>query len=337
MMKISFTQASLLKGAGLGAAVLGLSLAATTAAAQEYPTKPITIVAPYGAGGASDLASRTLAGVMPNYIGQPMMVINRAGAGGVTGSAFVAKGKADGYTLLLARIGSQSVSPAMKSRMPYKYDDFTMIGILELNPVICATAADKPYKTLEDVIDAVRANPGKLSYSSAGVGSFLHITVPFVLDTAGIPNANKAMKHIPYKGGGNAATAVVGGHVDFICTNSGALSGHIQSGKLRALLVTTKERLSWAPDVPTVSELGYPELEKLIGWSGLFGPPGMDPAVVKKLRDALQEVKDDKAWNKFTKALGSVPYILDGPDTKDFVDTQYNAFKALVEKLNMKI
>ncbi len=336
-MKTSFTQALLRKGAGFAAAVLGVSLAATVAVAGEYPEKPITLVAPYGAGGASDLAARTLAGVMPNYIDEPVMVVNRTGAGGVTGSTFVAKGKADGYTLLLARIGSQSVSPAMKSRMPYKYDDFTMIGTLELNPVLCATAAEKPYETLQDIVDAVKADPGKLSYSSAGVGSFLHITVPFVLDTVGIPNANKAMKHIPYKGGGKAATAAVGGHVDFICTNSGALSGHIKSGKLRALLVTTKERLSWAPDVPTVSELGYPELEKMIGWSGLFGPPNMDPAVVKTLRDALQKVKADKDWIKFTEALGSVPYILDGPATKEFVDGQYNAFKALVEKLNMKI
>ena len=336
-MKYSFTRNSFCKTAAVAFAACSMSLAATVVVADTYPSKPITIVAPYGAGGASDLASRTLAGVMPSYVGQPVMVVNRTGAGGVTGSAYVAKTRADGYTLLLSRIGSQSVSPAMKSRMPYEYDDFTMIATLELNPVLCATAADKPYNTLKDIIDAVKANPRKLSYSSAGVGSFLHITVPFVLDTAGIPNANRAMKHIPYKGGGNAATAAVGGHVDFICTNSGALSGHIKSGKLKALVVTTKERLDWAPDVPTAAELGYPQLEKMIGWSGLFGPPDMDPAVVKTLRDALQKVKEDKAWNKFTIALGSVPYILDGPGTKEFVDGQYNAFKALVDKLGMKI
>jgi tripartite-type tricarboxylate transporter receptor subunit TctC len=115
------------------------------------------------------------------------------------------------------------------------------------------------------------------------------------------------------------------------------LAGHIKSGKLRALLVSTKDRLDWAPDVPTVSELGYPKLEKMVGWSGLFGPSNMDPATVKILRDALQKVKVDKAWNKFTKALGSVPYILDGPGTKKFVDEQYTAFKTLVDKLGMGI
>ena len=185
---------------------LAVGLAAGTALAAEYPSKPVTLVAPYSAGGASDLASRTLASVAPTYLGQPVLVVNRTGAGGVTGSTFVNKSKPDGYTLLLARIGSQSVSPAMKANIPYKYNDFTMIGILELNPVICATASSKPYQSMKDLIDAVKANPGKLSFSSAGVGSLLHIAVPFVLDTVGVENAKTAMNHVPYKGGGQAAT-----------------------------------------------------------------------------------------------------------------------------------
>ena len=109
------------------------------------------------------------------------------------------------------------------------------------------------------------------------------------------------------------------------------------SGKLRPLMVTTKERVAVAPDAPTASELGYPQLERLVGWSGLFGPPNMPEDVTAKLRDMLQKVKEDKAWNKFTKALGSVPYILDGPATKEFVDGQFNAFNDLVKKLDMKI
>jgi len=318
------------------AAALAVGLGAGSAFA-EYPAKPITLVAPYGAGGASDMASRTLASVAPKYLGQPVMVVNRTGAGGVTGSTFVNKSKADGYTLLLARIGSQSVSPAMKANIPYKYNDFTMIGVLELNPVICATASSKPYKSLKELMDAIKANPGKLSFSSAGVGTLLHIAVPFLLDSVGIADPKGAMNHIPYKGGGNAATAAVGGHVDLVCTNSSALAGHIASGKLRPLLVTTKKRVDVAPDAPTAAELGYPQLERLIGWSGLFGPPNMPEGEVAKLRAMLQDVKKDKAWNKFTKALGSVPNILDGPETKAFVDGQYTAFRELVDKLDMRI
>jgi len=284
----------------LKAGVIGVTatFAFATQAVAEYPTKPITIVAPYGAGGASDLASRTMASVLPSYIGQPVLVVNRTGAGGVTGSTFVNKSKPDGYTLLLARIGSQSVSPAMKANIPYKYDDFTMLAVIELNPVICATSSEKPYKTMKDLVDAVKAKPGELSFSSAGVGSMLHVAVPLVLNEMGVENPKEAMNHVPYKGGGNAATAAVGGHVDLVCTNSSALAGHIAGGKLR---------------------------------------PGMEPAVADKLRAALQKVKEDKAWNKFTKALGSVPYILDGPETKAFVDKQFKAFNSLVEKLGMKI
>jgi tripartite-type tricarboxylate transporter receptor subunit TctC len=323
------------------ATVAGVSLTAglamSAAIAAEYPTKPITLVAPYGAGGASDMASRTLSSVAPSYLGQPMLVVNRTGAGGVTGSTFVSKSKPNGYTLLLARIGSQSVSPAMKANIPYKYDEFTMIGILELNPVICATASTKPYKSMKDFIAAVKAKPGELSYSSAGVGTLLHIAVPLVLDAVGVANPLDAMNHIPYKGGGAAATAAVGGHVDLVCTNSSALAGHIEGGKLRALMITTAERQSVAPDAPTARELGWPQLEVLVGWSGLFGPPGMDEATTAKLRGMLQKVKKDRAWNKFTKALGSVPHILDGPETIKFVDDQYGAFKALVDKLGMRI
>lgn len=317
-----------------GAAIAVLS---STAYAADYPSKPITLVAPYSAGGASDMASRTMASVLPGYLNQPVLVVNRTGAGGVTGSTFVNKAKPDGYTLLLARIGSQSVSPAMKANIPYKYDDFTMLAVIELNPVICATASSKPYKTMKELIDAVKAKPGELSFSSAGVGSMLHVAVPLVLSMMDVKNPKDAMNHIPYKGGGAAATAAVGGHVDLVCTNSSALASHIAGGKLRPLMITTKERQAVAKDAPTARELGFPQIEVLVGWSGIYGPPGMDPAVAKKIRDALQKVKKDKAWNKFTKALGSVPYILDGPDTKKFVDAQFSAFNKLVSDLGMRI
>jgi tripartite-type tricarboxylate transporter receptor subunit TctC len=305
--------------------------------AEGYPSKLITLVAPYSAGGASDLAARTLASVAPTYLGQPVLVVNRTGAGGITGSATVNKARPTGYTLLLARIGSQSIAPAMRQLMPYKYDDFTMIGLLELNPVLCATAVTKPYKSLQTLIAAVRARPGELRYSSAGTGSLLHIAVPYLLDTVGVKDARNAMRHVPYKGGGQAASAAVAGDVDLVCTNSSALAGYIAAGKLRPLLVTTKRRIAVAKSAPTVGELGYPQLQKLIGWSALFGPPNLPPEVVAKLRDMLQKVKTDKAWNRFTTALGSVPRILDGPTTKKFVDGQYKAFSDLVAKLEMKI
>lgn len=323
---------ALVASAGLAVAMLG-----TSALAGDYPTKAITLVAPYGPGGASDLAARTLSSVAPSYIGQPVMVVNRTGAGGAVGSAIVNKSRPDGYKLLLARIGSQAVSPAMKANMPYAYDDFTMLGLLELNPVLCATSADKPYQTFGDLIDAVNANPGTLSYASSGIGTLLHLAVPFALDAAGVENATDAIRHVPYKGGGAAVTAVVGGQVDVVCTNAPALASHIEAGTVRPLVVTTASRISMAPDTPTAAELGFPEMEVLVGWSALYGPPNMDAETVAVLENMLAQVAEDKAWNKFTKALGSIPQIRSSADTKAFVDAQVAAFSAVVEKLGMKI
>jgi tripartite-type tricarboxylate transporter receptor subunit TctC len=321
-----------------GTLAVPLAIAAgTSMAAAEYPTKPITLVAPYGPGGASDLASRTLASTAPAYLGQPVLVINRTGAGGVTGSTFVYNAKPNGSTLLLARIGSQTVSPAMKSKIPYEYDKFTYLGLLEINPVICATSVEKPYKSLADLKKAIEDNPGQISYSSAGVGTLLQVAAVMILDQVGIKDPIKAAIHVPFKGGGNAATAAATGQVDFVCTNSSALLGHIQGGKLHPLLVTTPERLADVPDAPTVRELGYPTLEVLVGWSGLVGPPGLPKEVVDKWAAVLQKVKADKSWNRFTTRLGSVPQILSPDETVKFVKKQYETFSSLVERLGMRI
>ena len=134
----------------------------------KYPSKPITLVAPYGPGGASDLAARTLAAAVNKYIGQPVVVINRTGAGGVTGSAYVSKRAGDGYTLLLGRVGCSCLVPALNKTIPYKWDDFTFIGMLELNPFVYVVKADSPYKTLKELTDDMKKNPGKLSFSNSG-------------------------------------------------------------------------------------------------------------------------------------------------------------------------
>lgn len=320
-----------------GALVAPLALvAATSMAAAEYPSKPITLVAPYGPGGASDLASRILASVVPQYLGEPVLVINRTGAGGVTGSAFVYNSKRDGYTVMLARIGSHTVAPAMKT-IPYEYDKFTYLGLLEVNPVICATATTKPYKTLNDLIDAIKKNPGKISYSSAGIGTLLQVAAVMMMDQVGIKDPIKAAIHVPFKGGGNAATAAFTGQVDFVCTNSSALMSGILGGKLRALMVTTPKRLSEIPDTPTVRELGFPDLEVLVGWSGIAGPPDLPQEVVDKWAAALQKVKGDKSWNKLTTRLGSVPRILTPAEMRKFVEKQYKVFSDLVQRLGMRI
>lgn len=302
--------------------------------AEDYPSRPISLVIPYGPGGASDLSARLIAGNAPSTLGQSILPVNKAGAAGVTGSNFVLNAKKDGYTLLSARVGSQMGVPAMNKTIPYKWDDFTIIGMTELNPFVLIVAADSPYQTFADFEKAVKSGE-ELTYSSAGVGTLLHIATAVMADAMG---ANPdSLTHVPYKGGGKARTAVVSGAVDFSWGNLSASTGALAAGQLRALAVTTTERFDTIPDVPTASEVGYPALEQIIGWSAVYGPPGLPDDVVAKWTDTLNQLKENAAWLKLTTGLGNIVSIMGPDETKAFVEKQYAVFDAAIDKLGMRI
>ena len=300
----------------------------------DYPTKPVTMIVPYGPGGAADLAARTLANSVADSLGENLLVVNKTGAAGVTGSTFAAKGKADGYNLLMARVGSQAAVPAINKKIPYKWDEFTFIGLLEKNPFALVVNPDLGITNLEDLKKAIEGGD-ELSYASAGVGTLLHLAMIMLLDELGVDQA--AMKHIPYKGGGKAAAAVVGGHVDMLFQNLSGVIGNIQSKNLVPVAVTTPERQPSIPDVATVAEQGYPGLETVIGWSGVWGPPNLPEDVISKWLGVMEFLKTDQGWNDKTIELGSIPTIMSPDDTKAFVQTQYEAFSTVVEKLGMQI
>ncbi len=315
------------------AASLSLLVCAGVANA-GYPQKSITLVSPYGPGGAADLAARNLAASAPSFLGTEVIVTNRTGAAGVTGSAFVSKSRPDGYTLLLARVGSQAAVPAINHRIPYKWDDFTFLGLLEKNPFALVVNAKSKYKDFPSLIAAVKGGE-KLSYASAGVGSLLHIAVVMMLDEVGLPA--DAMKHIPFKGGGKAAAALTGGHVDLMFQNLSGVIGGIKSGQLRAIAVTSEERFKDVSEVPTVAELGYKDLETVVGWSALYGPKNLPAPVLAKWKDVLAKLKDDNSWNTQTKKLNSIPDIRSTEETKEFVQVQYTGFKDVVDRLGLAI
>lgn len=306
----------------------------STAVQAEYPKKPITLVSPYGPGGAADLAARTVSATIPAYFGQSVIVVNRTGAAGVTGSAFVAKTRPDGYTLLLARVGCQAAVPALNRKIPYKWDDFTFLGLLELNPFILTVNPNSPYKTFGHLKEVLKSGKS-LSYSTAGVGTLLHLGMVVLLDEIGVDPSK--VKHIPFKGGGKAGAAVVGGHVDMFFQNLSGVISHIQGGNLRALATTTKQRVPSLPDVPTFTELGHPKMNIIVGWSGIWGPKNLPSEVTDKWVTVLQSLKNDKAWLKLTKGLGSVPMIMSPADTKIFVKDQYETFKEVTERLGLTI
>lgn len=303
------------------------------AGAQQYPTRPLLIVAPFGAGGDSDIAARNLAAVIPKYLKQNAVVLNKVGASGAIGSEYVKNAAPDGYTLLLARVGSQATLPALKPDLGYKWNDFSFLGILELNPYVCAVVADSPYKTFGDLVEAIRRNPGKLKYSTAGVGTIHEMGPQLLFDAQKL--GKEAGNQIPYKSGGEAATALLGRHVDFSCSNIGTVLGFIKNKQMRALVTTTPERFKDIPDVPTAKEAGYPALERIIGWSALYGPPKMDRKLIAVWGDTLQKVAKDAQWINATERIGSVPHIKSPEDTATYVKEQYETYYKLGKSLNI--
>lgn len=313
-----------------GIAALGIAAPAWA----DYPNKPVTLVVPYGPGGAADLAARIMGNEAPEYLGDNILVVNQTGAAGVTGSTMVAKGPKDGHQLLMSRVGSQATVPAMNETIPYTWDEFTMLGIVEMNPFAVAVAADSPYQTFDDLAEALKGDK-KLTYSSAGVGTLLHMASLILINDLGA--SSDAHIHVPFKGGGNATAAVISGNADFIFHNLSGLIGGIQSGQLRALVVTTPERVDRIADTPTASEVGHPTLEAVIGWSGVWGPGGMDQDAVDKWVSVLGSIKADDSWNAATSDLGSIPTVMSQGETRAFVEAQYNTFNKIADQLGMVV
>lgn len=260
--------------------------------------------------------------------------MNQAGAAGITGSVMVAKGPKNGYNLLMARVGSQATVPSMNETIPYSWDEFTMLGLVETNPFVVAVSADSPYQTFEELAEAIRSGE-RLSYSSAGVGTLQHMGALLLLDDLGA--AADALIHVPFKGGGAATTAVVGGNADFVFHNLSAVLGPIESGQMRALLTTSAGRVASLPDVPTAAEAGHPALEAVVGWSGVWGPGDLDPEAREKWVAALASLSSDPDWIAAEKQLGSIPMILTPEDTRAFVQQQFTAFRKVADKLGMVV
>ncbi len=317
------------------AAIATLSSTSAPALADgPYPNHPITIVAPYSAGGDADLAARNFAAAAQRVLGQTIIVINKTGASGIIGSAHVVAAAPDGYTLLLARTGSQAILPAIEpTATKYKWDDYTFIGTLELNPYGCMVKANSPYKTFDDLARAIRAKGKSLSYATAGT---------LTTNDMGPRELFKLLKvtqqvptQIPFKGTGEAALSLMRGETAFSCGSLGSFLNLIKSGDLRALMVTTAERIPSMADVPTARELGFADMEKIVGWSAVYGPAKLPADVRDKLVATLKTVAADPAWQAGTAMTGSLPYVKSPEETKEFARGQYDLYRSLGESLNI--
>lgn len=313
------------------AVALGLT---TVSAFAEYPERPINMVIPYGAGGATDISARTIAEPLGEAVGQPLVMSNITGAGGATGSVAVQNAQPDGYTMLFARVGSHTVNPAMKATLPYTLDDFRFVTVYEINPVACAVNPSSGIESMDDLIAKVKE--GGVSYSSSGVGSLLHLAGAMVLRQFGIEDPLTQATHIPLKGGGAAATAVLNGTATFICTNSSALASFVANDQLKVLMVTTKEPVVGF-DAPTANDLGKPALNQLVGWTGIAGPDGLPDDVAAKWGEWMAEATADEKFLEQMNARGSIIQLMNPEDANAFIQQQYETFRALVDELGMRI
>ena len=311
--------------------LVGLLAACSGAMAQTaYPSKPVTLVVPFPPGGALDIVARALADEMRKHLGQPVIVENRAGAGGTLGSGVVARAAPDGYTVLLGSVATHAIAPGLYRKLAYDaLKDFVPITQVTRSPLLVASSAKLNVATLPELIAAARAQPGKLNYASTGNGTAVHLAGEMLKSTA-----NLDVVHVPYKGGSEAITALMTGESAYMVVNVELVLPQVRGGKARALAVTGPRRLPILPDVPTLREAGFAGAE-VTTWFGLFAPAGTPKAVVDRLqRDAatsLQTLTENFAAQG-DEAVGSTP-----DQFAEFVRAEHARWGKVINDFGVKI
>ena len=287
--------------------VLGSALVAiaTAALAQDYPTRSVTMMVPYAAGGPTDTVARVLAQAMTKPLGQTVIVENRPSAGGIIAPQLVKTAKPDGYTILIHHIGMATIPTLYRNPGFNPQTDFEFIGLVNEVPMTIIAKASMPAKNLTEFLAYIKANKDKITYANAGIGAASHLCGMLFMSAI-----QTDLLTIPYKGTGPAMNDLVGGQVDFMCDQTTSTTGQIKGGKVKVYGVTSKTRVSSLPDVPTLDEQGLKGADVAI-WHGLYAPKGTPKPVIDKLVSAMQQaLKDPAVTQKFTE-LGAITFPAD--------------------------
>jgi tripartite-type tricarboxylate transporter receptor subunit TctC len=308
------------------AAALGAAGFARTASAQaDYPNRPVRLIVPWPVGGATDIIARLMAERLQEQLGQSIVVDNRPGATGYIGTQAALQAPPDGYTLLMMAATVHSFSPAVMKKMPFDpIKDFLPISQVVTFPYVLIVPADSPYKSVGDILRAARAEPNKIAYGSFGNGSAAHLITELLSMSSGAQ-----MQHIPYKGGAQAMTDLLGGQFAFMIDSLPQPLPHIKSGKVRGLAVTSPARASSIPEVPTLSETlpGF----QAISWLGVGGSPNLPPAVAARIGDALRRMASHPTWVERLRNIGADPATSASPDAfRSFLETERQRWSKVV-------
>ena len=265
-----------------------------------FPDKPLHIVVPFAPGGGTDLIARLVAEGMGKDLGQPAIVDNKPGAGTIIGTDFVAKAPADGSTLVMATF-AHAVNPSLQPRLPFNPEkDFAPVALIGTSPNVLVVRPDRPYKTVQDILAAAKAAPGKLTYGSFGNGTSAHLAGALFANLAKVD-----ITHVPYKGSAPAITDLLGGQIDMMFTTVASVAPHISSGKLRAVAVTSAKRSPAWPDVPTIAEAGVPGYMAEI-WYGLYAPAAPPAATIARLNAAVKQAVKSGTFRSRVESEGLV-------------------------------
>lgn len=299
--------------------------------AQGYPSKQTRIVVGFTAGGPSDIVGRLVAQIMTERLGQSVIVDNRPGATGLIGADIVAHSPPDGYTLYLASQTSHAVAPYLlaKSNFDPVRDSTTIIRVAH-NPLLMVVPAASPYKSLADIVNYAKANPGKINFATGGIGSSPHMSMELFKKVAKIN-----MTPVHYKGDGAAIVDVLSGQVDMLTSSISALMPHVQAGKMRAICVTSGKRSSVVPDIPTIAELGYPGYEVLT-WFGLVGPAGMPKDVVERINKEVSAGLQTPAVKEQIQKMGFEILLNTPEEFGKYLVEETTKWRTLIRELNLK-
>jgi tripartite-type tricarboxylate transporter receptor subunit TctC len=318
---------------GVGLAVFtAVGAMSTLAQAADYPTQTVRIIVPFTPGGGTDLTARIVADELSKAWGQSVIVENRPGAASQIGIDYVSKAKPDGYTLLWSSADGISVLPAVKAKMPYKIpDSFEFVSTFASFPLILGIYGKLPIADMKQFVDYAKAHPGELHFSSSGAGGGGHLQPAYMAKELGLDVA-----HVPYDSAAPATVAVAGGHAEFTDVAPSTVGPYIKDGTIRAIATSGRSRTSLLPDVPTVSELGYPDLTEDF-YYGMYAPAGTPPEVVEKLRDGVQAVLNSPGMTDKLHSLGLEPLGLTGEDFKNFVVHDLNRWTTIAKDINFQL
>ncbi len=308
------------------------ALALPTWAQDKWPSKPITYIVPFPAGGTTDILGRLIGQKLGGVLGTTIVVDNRGGAGGSVGSEVASRAPADGYTLLGGTISSHAINVSLYPKLGYDpIKSFSPVVLIGSNPVVLLVGQNSPYKSLQDVLAAARAKPKTISSASAGNGTSQHLA----LELLGFKSGTQFI-HVPYKGSGPAIQDLIGGQVDMMFDTTVVAGPHIQSGKVRALAVTSSRRLESLPNVPTVAESGVPGFE-VVSWQGIFVPAGTPKPIIDKLHNDILAILAQPEMQERLKSLGMQPSTMSTDQVAAFQKAEVEKWAQVIKAANVKI